>query len=141
MTRDRYDSEEEDDDEEDYRRPLNRRRFDSEPHPGRQLLHLMRALDEARRKSTAAANAIQEHLERHEDLKVMFADFTARGGSTAEDLSAWLVDDHWRRKDLVLRKKHLMLLEGSGEDAKKKKLLNNRPRLRRRRDDEPRGAA
>jgi len=142
MTRITDDTPEEE--EEEYRPRRSRRGPLGNPdefvHPGRQLLHLMRAQDAARRAVTAATHAIQEHLDHHEDLKEMYSDFVMRGGSTADEMSAWLVDDDWRRKDFVLRKKHLMLLEGRA-DTPKKKLLN-RPRLRRRRDDdEPRGAA
>lgn len=97
--------------DEDERIPLRRRREEDAPiHPGRQLLHLMRQLDGAREAVVSACGAIQRHLAEHEELKQMYADFQERGGGTAADMSAWLVDDDWRRKDMVLRNGNLRLI-------------------------------
>jgi hypothetical protein len=123
--------------------PLPRRRGSEPPvHPGRQLLKLFRDFEQHCKAATTAQAAIRRHLQIHEELVPLWEDFQMRGGSTADDLVQWLVDDDWQRKDMLMRKGHLRLIS-SREPAVGKK--RERVRLSRRRrygdDDDPLDAA
>jgi len=79
-------------------------------HPGRRLILLLKEVETAQELAKTKRQEIRQHIADNPALKPLWDDFQERGGSTAQELSAWLTNDDWLRKDQLLRWKHLRLV-------------------------------